>query len=76
MMQQSKLTRAEELVLRGVTYGLTRDEVALALGLSRESVGRQIADAYSKVHRLAQEQSREKRLSNSGCKSLPAIWGP
>jgi DNA-binding NarL/FixJ family response regulator len=65
-MLEVRLSLVEELVLRGTTYGLTCDEIAAGLRLSRQSVGRQIAEAYSKMHQLARIQSNV-RSQDSSC---------
>jgi DNA-directed RNA polymerase specialized sigma24 family protein len=75
-MQDLLLSRVEELVLRGATYGLTYDEIAAGLGLSREVVGRQVADAYSKMHRLAQRWPDIEYLPDSLCASLSVRGRP
>jgi hypothetical protein len=55
-MQNPKLTPNEKYVLRGATYGLTPTEIAVGLDLSPQSVGREIADIYCKVHQLVEIQ--------------------
>ena len=72
-MQVVKLSRVEELILRGTTYGLTVDENGEGLGLSREAVGHEIADAYSKLHRLARVQCSNGYLPDPTCMSPPVI---
>ena len=43
------LTRVEKLVLRGTSYGLSYEEIARGLGITNQTVGREVADAYTKM---------------------------
>lgn len=56
-MEQLKLTRVEELILSGASFGLDLVGIGNALGLTESQVGKQVAEIYSKLHVIAQKRS-------------------